>query len=314
MCKTLLYETYVHKYLFTVNGRNHGINTLLIHHTRIIVDEHLIMYKRIINAYWNLMLQMGGCSLNVILVVAVIITDVAKAGQQCRDATFQKPRQGQRCVTASKKYTTVANIPEHICTHMCMQRPNCSVINYNHAHHYCQLTSEECDHIVEDAEFMVTAMNFPKCSSITESPCLRWEPAGADTGSLRVRCSSGDYVGRLVFPTDILVGQYYYDVGVWRNGNRYRSTTGAEVLQLYPHCSSSWEPYTPGDPIPSNAVLGGYLGDPCSVTPIIDGTVMSSNRGKKRCGYYNPNTRLGYIVYEGAEVTSEMSILVYHEP
>ena len=273
-----------------------------------------IIYKRLINVYWNLTLQLDGCSLYVIIVVAVVITDVAEAGQQCRAATFQKPRQGQRCVTASKNYTIVANIPVHICTHMCMQHPNCSVINYNHAHHYCQLTSEECDHIEEDAEFMVTAMNFPKCTSTTESPCLRWEPAGADVTTFRVRCSSGEYVGRLVFPTDILVGWYYNSVAVWRNGASHWSTTGAEVLQLYPNCSSSWEPYTPGDPIPTNAVLGGYLGDPCSVTPIIDGTVMSSNTGGKRCGYYNPKTRLGYIVYEGAEVTSEMSILVYDEP
>ena len=142
---------------------------------------------------------------------------------------------------------------------------------------------------------------------------LRWEPAGADIGSLSVKCSSGDYVGRLVFPTDILVGQFYHYVVVWRNGSSYVSTAGAEVLQLYPHCSSSWEPYTPGDPIPANAVVGGYLGDPCSGTPIIDGIVMSSRR-RKRCGYYNPQNRLGYMVFEGAEVTSEMNILVYHEP
>ena len=268
---------------------------------------------------------MGGCRFYAILVVALVTTEATTVRQQCRSVTFHKTKQGYRCTTASEIYVIVANIPDHICTHTCMQRQNCSVINYNHVYRYCQLTWEECSGLVVDSDFMVTAMSYPQlmvtespwfpCFSVTTSHCVRWVTPAHFDGNKGIKGSSGSYVGRVVLPTNVLVGQFYaYSAStrVSRNGTSYESASEAEALHLHPDCSSSWVSYTPGDPIPDNAVIGGYLEDPCLGTPVIDGIVPNSG-GDKRCGYYNPQTQLGYMVYEGAAVATEMDILLIHE-
>ena len=59
-------------------------------------------------------------------------------------------------VTISGQYTTIANVPSHLCTLNCMQRRGCNVINYNHTKRYCRMTPEDCQEIVEDSKFSVT--------------------------------------------------------------------------------------------------------------------------------------------------------------
>ena len=107
--------------------------------------------------------------------------------------------------------------------------------------------------------------------------------------------------------TDILVGKYGNRIWVSKNGALFSATNGEEILQLKPWCSASWVRYVPGDPIPTGAVVGGYVGDPSFETYIISGV---ANDGRKRCGYYNPETKLGYITAVVAEVTTDMDILV----
>ena len=259
--------------------------------------------------------QMGGCSLYAILLVTVIITKAAEAGQQCQSGTFQKPRRGQRCVTASENYTTIANIPAHICTHICMQRLNCSVINYNHVFDYCHFTSEECRKTTEDPDFVVTALDFPECLSVTVRSCLQWVPTTDIDHDLTISCYDDLVVARLVLPSDVLVGWYHrdqYGLRVWKNDHFFTSTVEGEVLHIHPGCSSTWEHYTPGDPIPANAVIGGYLGNACSGTPIID--EKGNSGGVLRCGYYNPETQQGFIGLPSGYDVAEMDILTLHEP
>ena len=88
---------------------------------------------------------------------------------------------------------------------------------------------------------------------------------------------------------------------------KYITTSDAEILQLQPGCSASWVPYTAGDPISNDVVIGGYFGDPYLGTPVVDAV---NNDGRKRCGYYNPKTQLAYISEKTAQTSTEMDILV----
>ena len=171
-------------------------------------------------------------------------------------------------------------------------------MNYNHEMHYCQLTSEACLRVVEDSEFTVTFYSLHT-----------WVQLEDVVGDMRVSCDARKewFVGRLVVGSDVLVGNagnsYAY---VWKDGTQY-SNSRAEVLQIMPWCSTKWVPYIPGDPIPAGAVVGGYVGNPPVEIYAIHGII---NGVDKSCGFYNPETELGYAAYNGAHVTTEMDIPV----
>ena len=231
------------------------------------------------------------------------------AQDQCWVVAFQEPQRGYRCIT--EKYTTITHVPERLCTHFCMQK-NCSLINYNLKKSYCQIGFEGCQKMVVDPEFTVSAASFPPvCLLITVSPCIQWVSVANVQDDKCIRCatSSSYRVGRLVLQTDIIVGKFYStETEAWKEGAYYSNANETEVMQLQPGCSASWVTYTPGAPFPDGTVIGGYLRDPCTGTPVTRGLI--SDGDSHRCGYYNLNTQLGYMIVTGPEVATEMDILL----
>ena len=158
-------------------------------------------------------------------------------------------------------------------------------------------------------EFTITAVTLGKCLSVTVSTCIQWVPIADVMGSKEVQCdpnSSTYQMGRLVLQQQILVGKFFRDyVERWKDGARYYDADVTEIMQLDPGCSANWVPYTPGDPFPAGT---GHLGDPCAGTPIIRG--LTSDGVTYRCGYYNAETQLGYLVFSNPETTTAMYNLV----
>ena len=230
------------------------------------------------------------------------------AQDHCRAVTFQKPLRGYRCTT--ENYTTIMRVPKQQCTHLCMEK-NCTFINYKHTEHYCQMGFEDCAKMIADPEFTVTTTTFP-CLPFTRSSCIHWVPISEVIDDKDIPCDPSDTrgrIGRLVLQSDILVGKFYTKFTIaWRDGVSYRNANETEVFQLEPGCSAVWVAYTPGDPLPDETVIGGYVGEPSNRTPIIRG--LASNGISYRCGYYNPETQRGYIVHSRPEVVTEMYILV----
>ena len=241
----------------------------------------------------------------ILYTILLIMPNMAQ--NQCRIVAFQKPPRGYRCVT--ENYTTITQVPKRLCTHACMQK-NCSVINYNHDKYYCQIGFEGCKMLIVDPEF--TASSFPPvCLPVTVSPCIQWVPVTEVQDDKAIRCEhfSPYRVGRLVLQTDILVGKFAStETEAWKEEAYYSNANETEVMQLQPGCSANWVAYTPGDPFPPGTVIGGYLGDPCTGTPVIRGLI--SDGDSYRCGYYNSGTRLGYMIVTGPEVATEMDVLV----
>ena len=137
----------------------------------------------------------------------------------------------------------------------------------------------------------------------TESSCLRCVPIENAHNNFNVPCSHHTFFGKLVLPTDIPVGSYFpsdFYIEVWNNGSH--STGGKEALQIQAGCSTDWVHYTRGDPIPANALLGGYLGNPSIRTSII----TESNHGN--CGYHNVQAQRGYTS-EG-EISTSVSLYI----
>ena len=267
---------------------------IIIHFIRCCVAEHSDSLSKVCIAFIS---QRFLYHLSVIVVAAVIHT---VADEQCWSVNTQEPKPGHRCVTASESYTTTLNVPLHLCTHMCLQRGNCSVINYNHVRHYCQLTSDYCQKIVKDSDFTVTNIS-----------CLQWVAGDENiVDHMHITCGpmSPHLVSRLVYESDIRVGMWHRSgfTDVWKNGTNnvwYRSHTNIELLQIMPWCTAKWVPFIPGGPILPGAIVGGHLGDPPVETYII-------YAHRRLCGYYNPVTRLGYVPYKQPVAATNMKILV----
>ena len=197
-----------------------------------------------------------------------------------------------------------------MCTHACMQR-DCSIVNYNHQKDDCQLSLESCEEVEVEPDFTVT---YRTCLPVTINHCIQWVSVANVLNGTGIACdpNSSYQVGRLVLQDDILVGEihnvYLQYTEAWRDGTHYYNADETEVLQLQPGCSAHWMPYIPGDPFPDRTVIGGYLGKRCKGIPIIRG--LTSDGVKYRCGYYNSETQLGYMVYISPEIATEMDILV----
>ena len=125
------------------------------------------------------------CHLSAIMTVTIIHTVV---NDQCRLVNTHEPQTGHRCVTASESYIIIPNVPSHLCSHICMQRGSCNVINYNHEKGYCQLMSEKCRKIIKDPDFDFM---------VVDDMCI----------SCDTKCSL--FVSRLVRESSILVESRY---------------------------------------------------------------------------------------------------------
>ena len=236
--------------------------------------------------------------------MAVIYTG---ALQQCLSVNTQEPKDGHRCVTVTERYAIIQNVYSYLCTHICMQqRANCDIINYNHERRYCQLTSETCLKIVEDPEF-----------TVTDFSCLQWVSLTNVEDEMLVSCNTNYRwsVSRLERQSGFLVGTRYSTgnhMYVWENVTNWWSLGyNGDVLQILPWCSANWVSYVAGDPIPAGAAVGGYLGeDPSAETYIIRD---SNDYRLKRCGYYDPDTKLGYVPHIEPDDLTDIDMLILWE-
>ena len=250
--------------------------------------------------YIVFILQMFLYQLSVIMIVAMMCTTAKK---QCGWIKTQKPKTGHRCITASERYTIIQNVPSHLCTHTCMRRENCNIINYNHEGRYCQMTSEVCLKIVEDPEF-----------TVSDFSCLQWVTFANIVDEMLILCGNDvwSFASKLVLQSNILVGTCYTKAGytfVWKNGTGWKSWGDhGKALQMLPWCSATWIPYIPGHPIPAGAVIGGYLDDdPSTETYVISG---EGSYRPRRCGYYDPGTKLGYIPWMKPDMKPETNVKI----
>lgn len=103
----------------------------------------------------------------------------------------------------------------------------------------------------------------------------------------------GEFIGRITFENDVLVGKYDPGLGVNIATESDESLRLLEdvyptgLLLLNSSCTSEWRPFTLGDDLPQTAVIGGHQnGQPLYVVRIT--TVEEP-------GYYNSVTELAYI-------------------
>ena len=120
------------------------------------------------------------------------------------------------------------------------------------------------------------------------------------------------YVSRINYDNAVIVGKLLVDRNVfWANfkGEQIRVAPAAgrvAVLYVDEACTWTWLPYTSGEVVPAEAVIGGHVasGSPIYVTKMNNGDSILS------FGYYSSENAMGYFELNGVRTTTTMNILV----
>ena len=258
--------------------------------------------------------QMMFMAFDIYLCVGSIVLSqmhISVDGQNCTRKITRPALYGYRCVTETEEYSSISNNPPHICTHQCMQRHGCRIVNYNSRLNTCFLGMDGCVLLHEDESFQVNVFG-----TTHPSECLQWQPPPApvsgDTSPVisnmchqSHKCS----VGRLTIGNSMLPGKYLHGSGdIWSVLNGAEVKHGIqEILTVSHECQVVWMPFNASNTLPIGAVLGGHLENDDREL-----YVVRARAGPTLIplGFYDPVTAQGYVPYYGVQEVTGMEILV----
>ena len=243
----------------------------------------------------------------------------AASSTNCVVKYRNEPFAGYRCITESENYRNIPNVHSHMCRHICVTSGDCSIVNYNRAKKLCLISSDPCIVLQKDTDYEVNYIsnrkrdsciqwvsnyNFAQAKPVTSMECDQY-------GALRP-C----YVGRRISPSHILPGKYHAqdsiaEEGFWTVFDGQIYTNGAmEILDVQADCQVTWMSLTAGDPVPINAVVGGYVESSDFMLYVIRGKIQRDGNMFTVFGYYDPATEKGYLEYFGVRVLTVMDVLI----
>ena len=209
----------------------------------------------------------------------------------------------------SSSEVAVSKIDRPRCQWQCLKQ-NCSYITYNPEGDQCEIGLGKCESLVPSAGAIVNVYWQPR------DVCLHW---GSYQEPGRVAVGGGDYdtpmyAGRTMIDEAMVLGKFMAapnNLHMWLNNQGERRNiaqepgTVLEVLTTAAGCPIFWVPYTGGKPIPSGAVVGGYLTEGTATY-----VARKSFNDIWSCGYYNTETEMIYYEYDGVKTSNSMEVLV----
>ena len=102
----------------------------------------------------------------IVLQIVLFVDSSVVSKAVCRQRQIQPPEGGQRCVSDTEVYINTTGARHH-CMWLCMQDPNCQVINFNIIGSYCLIGERPCISVENDTDFVTTIMSMKK-------PSLKW--------------------------------------------------------------------------------------------------------------------------------------------
>ena len=233
-----------------------------------------------------------------------------KAGS-CRQVTPVHKLLGHQCL-ANSSVIIVRSVTTRQCQLECLRRPDCTITNYHEMDNLCMLTKSPCKDISPAANFTFTSFGpYSKLPQPFTDPgpgeCLRWAPLSEFDENLSVHHpSGGGYAGRILLGSHALPGGYYTSPDRFSSvlNNQEVTLADGQVEFLKLVCSDFWPPwdqYTAGDPVPANAIVGGFKSDG-STTTLLYVTVA---------GYYNPQESKGYTATPTVSEVTDMYLLMH---
>ena len=233
----------------------------------------------------------------------------------CRHEQFTEVP-GQRCLVSNMTFVHNGLDNRQMCITNCIRRHNCQLINYNTYESRCVLSLEACAKLISDERYNIIFVG----RLLTAEQCLRWVPITEHTVSRMVSSDHCEYsrtfpgkecyVGRIKSPPYIIPGKFIPRRGniVYSvlNGSTYMDGT-KEILEVSPPCLVTWVPYSAGNVLPKQAVVGVYLKNEKGFRLYV---IKGTARRKTVIGYYDTAENRGYVEFRGVNEFTQMEMLV----
>ena len=238
---------------------------------------------------------------NIVSCILVFLTSYNNA-ENCQHGIFTIQR-GHQCVVSQENIISNKSVEQHICKSECIQRRKCLFLNYNRVKGRCILGKRACIRLEPEVQ---SDMAFFGTKSAL---CLKWIPSETNLNGMLAcgddSCSS--HVGRALkdshlLPGDVSAGLLY----TMLNGREYELEP-MEHLDVLFGCQATWVPFTAGDVLPHQAVVGGYLSSGSGKPLYIVKRAFSNTYSH---GYYDPVSKKGYIEFMGPNEVTHMEMLL----
>ena len=210
---------------------------------------------------------------------------------------------GYHCPGGSLGNTS--GIDQQQCTHRCLIRQACRVMNYNSNDHVCVLGEHAC-HVAEShPDYMLMVLRPQR-----DVECAVWKPKRSPlpTGTVDTHLGLHEVLCRKQIGTDVLIGHATPDGQAYIvvNGNE-EGHWNTHMLTVSPSCTLAWVPYTAGYTLPEKALVCGHL---TSSGPAYCARVWRADRGRMFYGYYPDGHNVAYYAYNGVQESPKMDILI----
>ena len=198
---------------------------------------------------------------------------------------------GHRCGTTNETVISNTFVDLHICKAECMQRPNCLFLNFNSAEGRCIIGKRDC------APVELSADHYMAFFGRKTDLCIKWTPL-RDKLRGKLVCGSHwcrSHVGRVLLDSHLIPGELVDDKVYYAlNSSKSGSMDALEVLDAMHGCEVAWMPFSAGDSILNQAVVGGYLsrGSSGDVIPVY--IIKGSYPPGYMLGYYDPVSKMGF--------------------
>ena len=243
-----------------------------------------------------------------ILYLVLSLPSLTLLAVACETRYRKQPLYGHHCISSSDVVVLQADHTE--CQWRCLRTQDCSYINYNTDRDQCEIGLGQCESLAPANGIMVSVYWQPR------DICLHWgsyqEPGRVAVGEAGL--SPPSYAGRAKIGEAMVLGKFLaYSGGlhIWVNNQgtmtsvNHGSGNIVEVLTTVSGCPLFWVPYTGGDPLPSGAVVGGYLTNG-KATYVARKHYSTDVAG----GYYNTESELVYFASGAARTSGTMEVLV----
>ena len=224
--------------------------------------------------------------------------------QQCKLLETTPIVYGKYCPVNS--VASLHSYPHH-CRAMCLQADNCAAYNYNISDSSCTRLKAPCPLAQSDPVMMYGIL-------ITRTPEECWEWilfTRGDPRDERMVPEEEDLVRTVARTTNGGTNYFGYHHDTWDACFIATSTTTERIngppcqrLRIAEGCTASWAPYTAGDPLPAQLVIGGKNanGDIAYVASLYN-----------KCGYYIRGPVHGIVPFGNSGVVqaaAKMKLLV----
>ena len=213
-----------------------------------------------------------------------------------------RPVNGYYCPGGS--LGNISGIEQQQCTHQCLIRQTCRVMNYNPDDRVCALGEHACHVADSHPDYMLMVFR-PKF----DVECAIWKQKRHPLPSRTVdtRIGRHEALCRKQIGTDVLIGHGTpsYKAFIVVNGKEV-GHWGSYVLTVSLSCTLAWVPYTAGSPLPEKALVCGHL---ISAGPVYCARMWRADAGRMLYGYYPNRHNVAYYGYFGVQESTEMDIL-----